>query len=447
MRSQVPDTRDPDPEGALQGQEGRIAFYHPLGYHFLNVNRGRVPRLRRDGGASVSQFAKRLVFILSLAIFAALGFGVVLGQFGILGVHASGEQDGAYKQMRVYAEVLQKIQNDYVTQPSVGDVTNGALHGLLDSLDSDSSYLTQAEYKIYKEHPGDAKTGIVISKRFGYGTVVSVLPGSPAAKQHLVDGDIIEAIGDQTTHQLSLAVMRLMLEGEPGSSVTVSVVRPDKPEPDKITLARQVMDPPALGEQQYDGGSILYLKPGELTAQRVDQIGDQIKAAGQGKKIVLDLRDCFGYDPQQGIRLANFFIKQGSLATLTGQKFPTQTFTADASKWLTGAPVAVLTNSGTFGAPELTAAAISELHRGEVVGGATFGEASVQKTIDLPDGAALLLTIAKYKGPDGKIIQDTAIAPTVPVAQPNLQQQFQPEVDNGDQTLQKALEILQAKNG
>ena len=106
---------------------------------------------------SVSQFVKRLVFVLSLSIFAALGLGFALGQFGIIGVHASGEQDGAYKQMRVYAEVLQKIQNDYVTPPDLSTVTTGALHGLLDSLDADSSYLTPAEYKIYKEHPGDAQ--------------------------------------------------------------------------------------------------------------------------------------------------------------------------------------------------------------------------------------------------------------------------------------------------
>lgn len=396
----------------------------------------------------VSQFAKRLVFLVSLTIFAALGLGLVLGQFGILGVHASGEQDGAYKQMRVYAQVLQKIQSDYVTPPNITDVTNGALHGLLDSLDSDSSYLTAAEYKVYKEQPGTAKTGIVLSKRFGYGTIVSVLPGSPAAQQHLVGGDIIEAIDGHTTRQISLAVMRLMLEGAPGTQITLSVVRPDKPEPEKVTLTRAAITPPPLGTQQYDNGAVLYIKPGELSSQRVDQIENQIKSAGKGKKIVLDLRDCFGYDLQQGIRLANFFIKQGTLATLTGQKYPAHSFTADPSKTITDAPVAVLTNAGTFGAPELTAAAISELHRGEVVGGATFGEASVQKTIDLPDGAALLLTIAKYQGPDGKIIQDTAVAPTVAVAQPSQQDQFQLTPDNGDQTLQKALDVLQSgKNG
>jgi carboxyl-terminal processing protease len=394
---------------------------------------------------SVSQFVKRIVFVLSLTVFTALGLGLVLGQFGILGVHASGEQDGAYKQMRVYAEVLQKIQSDYVTQPNITDVTDGALHGLLDSLDSDSSYLTPAEFKQYKESPGDGSVGIVISKRYGYGTAVSVLPGSPADQQHIVDGDILEAINGHTTRQLSLAVMRLMLRGQPGTTVEVAVVRPNKPDPDKITLTRQVLAPPALGIQQYDNGSVLYLKPGELTAQRVDQIADQLKNA-KGKKIVLDLRDCFGYDLQQGIRLANFFIKQGTIATLSGQKFPTQTFTADPSKTLTDAPVAVLTNAGTFGAPELTAAAISQLHRGDMIGSATFGEASVQKTIDLPDGAALLLTVAKYQGPDGKIIQDDAVAPTVAVAQPNPEDQFQPMPDNGDQTLQKALDILQAKS-
>ncbi len=394
----------------------------------------------------VSKFVKRLVFVVSLGIFSALGVGLILGQFGVIGVHASGEQDGAYKQMRVYAEVLQKIQNDYVTQPSLGDVTNGALHGLLDSLDSDSSYLTPAEFKIYQEHPGDATVGIVVSKRYGYGTAVSVLPGSPAAQQHIVDGDIIEAINGRTTRTISLAVMRIMLDGDPGSTVEVSIVRPNKPDPDKITLTREVIAPPPLTVQQFDKGTVLYLKPGELTADRVDQIAQQIKTAGQGKKIVLDLRDCFGYDLQQGIRLANFFIKQGTLATLSGQKYPTQTFTADPGKFLTDAPVAVLTNNGTFGAPELTAAAIEGLHRGEVVGAPTFGEASVQKTIDLPDGAAILLTVAKYQGPDGKIIQDNAVSPTVAVAQPNLEDQFQPTPNQGDQTLQKALDVLQGNN-
>ena len=103
----------------------------------------------------VSRFFQRVVFVLSVAVFAALGFGFVLGEFGWFGVHA-GQQDGAYRQIRVYSEVLSKVQTDYVTEPNIGNVTTGALHGLLESLDADSSYLTPTEYKIYKERPTPA---------------------------------------------------------------------------------------------------------------------------------------------------------------------------------------------------------------------------------------------------------------------------------------------------
>ncbi len=139
--------------------------------------------------------------------------------------------------------------------------------------------------------------------------------------------------------------------------------------------------------------------------------------ANKSRKILLDLRDVSGGDPDEGLRLANFFINRGALASLEGQKFPKQTFNADPAKYLTGVPLAVLVNRGTYGAAELTAAAIEGAKRGDVVGERTFGEGSVQKTIDLPDGAALLLTVAKYEGPDGKKIQDEAVMPTVQVGQ------------------------------
>jgi carboxyl-terminal processing protease len=398
----------------------------------------------------VSRFFQRFVFVLSVAVFAALGLGFGLGQFGFFGVHAGGEQDGAYRQMHVYAEVLKRIQSDYVTEPNIGSVTTGALHGLLESLDADSSYLTPPEYKIYKDRPasGVAQIGITVSKRFGYATVVSVVPGSPADREHLADGDVIESIGDQSTRELSLAVIRLMLEGKTGSTVSLSVVRPRKPDPDKLTLTRTISNPPALGDQQYENSSILYLKPGVLTAARVDEIASKLKSA-KNRKVLLDLRDCSDGDAAEGLRLANFFINQGTLATLQGQKFTTQTFTADPSKFITGAPLAVLVNRGTYGAAELTADAIEGAKRGDIVGERTFGEGSVQKTIELPDGAALMLTVAKYEGPDGKKIQDEAVIPNVQVGQAqedDFDQGATPS-NKGDEPLNKALELLKGKNG
>jgi len=394
----------------------------------------------------VSRFFQRSVFVLSVLIALALLSGFVLGEFGLLGVHAGTDQDGAYRQMRVYAEVLQKIQTDYVTDPSMGDVTTGALHGLLESLDADSSYLTPTEYKIFKDEPvsGAAQVGITVSKRYGYATVVNVLPGSPA-DQHLSDGDVIESIGGQSTRELSLAVIRLMLEGKPGSTVALSVVRPAKPDPDKLTLTRSVAATPALGTQEYDNAAILYLRPRILSADRVDEIAAKIKAAPKGSKILLDLREATG-DSSQGLRLANFFIKQGTLATLQGQQFATQTFAADPAKFLTAAPLAVLVNRGTYGGPEIAANAILDLNRGDVVGERTFGEGSFQKSIELPGGADLMLTVAKFQSPSGNKIQDNAVTPNVLVVSPIDDEEEGAPAPKGDDVLNKALDLLKAKS-
>jgi carboxyl-terminal processing protease len=395
----------------------------------------------------VSRFFQRFVFVLSAAIFAALGLGFLFGEFGWFGVHA-GQQDGAYQQINVYRQVLSKIQTEYVTEPNINNVTTGALHGLLESLDADSSYLTPTEYKIYKERPatGAAQVGITVSKRYGYAIVVSVLPGSAADKEHIADGDVIESIGDQSTREMSLAVIRLLLEGKPGTPVTLSVVRPRKPDPDKLTLTRSITVVPALVAQQYEDATILYLKPGALTASRVDEIAAKLKSA-KGRKVLLDLRDSSDGDAQEGLRLANFFVKQGTLAALEGQKFPRQTFTADPALFLTDAPMAVLVNRGTAGPAELTAAALADLKRSNVVGERTFGQGSVQKTIELPDGAALLLTVAKYQSPSGKKIPDEAVTPTVVVGHVSEEEYEEAPPVNGDEPLNKALQLLKANNG
>jgi len=395
----------------------------------------------------MNRFFQRSVFVLSLALLVAL----IGGEFGLHAVRAGSSNDGAYKQMRVYSEVLKKVQTEYVTEPNMGDVTSGALHGLLETLDADSSYLTPAEYKLYKEHAidGDAQTGLTISKRFGYAVVVSVLPGSPADKEHFADGDAIESIGGQSTRELSLALIRVLLDGKPGTQVTMSVIRPRKPDPEKVTLTRVIPAVPALSEQQYESSSILYLKPVVLSAARVDEIATHLKAMAKNgnKKVLLDLRDVSGGDEAQGVRLANLFLKQGTLATLSGQKFPMQTFTADSARFLCDAPLAVLVNRGTAGPAELAAAALADNKRADLVGERTFGEGSVQKTMELPDGAALILTVATYSSPGGKKFLEEAVTPGV-LAGPTPEQEAD-EDDNGpgktDAPLNKALELLKAK--
>ena len=405
-----------------------------------------------------------------------LTLSVVLVLTVFLGVHASGvsaasePQEGAYRQISVYSEVLRHIQSDYVQEPNINAVTNGALRGLLESLDADSSYLTPADYKAYKaggaSGMGKAQVGLNVSKRFGYATVVSVVPGSPADKMSLTDGDILEAIGGKDTRDLSLAMIQMMLSGQPGTEVTVSVVRPRKAVPDKLTMTRTMVALPPVSEAMYENSSILYMKPGVLDREHVQAIETKLRAMQKAgnKKVLLDLRDVAAGDMSEATRLANFFLKSGTIATLEGQKVQKVTFTADPGKTIdASSPVVVLVNRGTAGPGELVAAALLDNKRAELVGEKTFGEGAQQKTFELGDGAALILSIAKYESPSGKKLQDDGVTPGVLVAGNQDEQGAQEDEGESastatatpapvrkpsvqvDEQLTKALDLLKAK--
>jgi carboxyl-terminal processing protease len=390
--------------------------------------------------------------------FAVLVF-VVVGSMG--GVHAS-SNDGSYRQLQVYSEVLSRVQQEYVEEPNIPKVTDGALHGLLESLDSNSSYMSAEAYKAYKAHKTESRGGIgaVVSKRFGYAAVVSVLPGSPAEKAGIEPTDIFESIEGQSTREMSLPEIRNLLAGSPGSNLNVAVVRPRKAEPQKVVITREIVSIPAVSDKVMEDG-VGYVKAEALTKGKAQEIATKIKALERSgaKKILLDLRNCAEGDENEGVLTANLFLNHGTITYLQGQKYPREAFNADPAKAITTLPVAVLVNRGTAGAAEIVAAAILENARGDVVGDKTFGDGSVQKTLDLPDGGALILSVAKYYSPSGKAIQDTAITPNVLVA--DADDGLIPDDDDGaaaapdqeekpknpvDDQLNKALEVLKSRS-
>src|ERR1700691_3024193 len=389
--------------------------------------------------------------------FAVLLF-VVIGSLG--GVHAS-SNDGSYRQMQVYSEVLSRVQSEYVEDPNIPKVTDGALHGLVESLDANSSYLTPAAYKAYKTHKSDAKgeIGATVSKRFGYADVVSVLPGSPAEKAGIEATDIFESIEGQSTRDMSLPEIREALSGVPGSTVNLSVVRARKAEPQKMVVARDVVTIPPVSDKMLEDG-IGYVKVDALTKGKAQEIAAKIKQLEKSdvKRLVLDLRNTSDGDELEGVAVANLFLNHGTITYLQGQKVPRQAFNADPAKAITTLPVAVLVNKGTAGAAEVVAAALLENARADVVGDKTFGDGSVQKTIDLPDGGALILSVAKYYSPSGKAIQDAAVTPNVLVADEtdtiisdddgNEPSSDEPEAkpkNAPDDQLNKAIEVLKSR--
>ena len=390
----------------------------------------------------------------------AISAGVLLFSFaGLRGVSAS--NDAAYKQMEVYSEVLSRVRSEYVEEPDLPSVTDGALHGLLESLDSNSSYLNREQYQDYKAHKSSAKAdiGAAVSKRFGYASVVSVIQGGPADKAGLQDTDILESIEGKSTREMSLAQIHSLLSGDPGSNVTLSVVRARRAEPEKVVVTRDIVSIPAVSDKTLEEG-IGDIRVDALTKGKSQEIASKIKALQKSgaKKLVLDLRDCAEGDESEGIATANLFLNHGTITYLQGQKYPREAFNADPSKDVTTMPVAVLVNKGTAGPAEIVAAAILENARGDVIGDKTFGEGSVQKLIELPDGSALILSIAKYYSPQGKAIQDSAVTPNIVVADSNDDNPVPDEDENAipadrdkksppdrDDQLQKAIQILKAR--
>lgn len=380
---------------------------------------------------------------------------------GMDGVRAS-NSEGAYRQIQVYSEVLSRVRSEYVEEPNIPAVTSGALHGLVESLDANSSYLSAAEYKEYKAHQTDAKAdiGAAISKRFGYASVISVIPGGPADKAGLQDTDIIEAIEGKSTREMSLGEVRNLLAGEPGSNLTVSLVRARRAQPQKVVITRDVVTIPAVSDKMLDDG-IAEIHVDALPKGKSLEVASKVKALQKSgaKKLILDLRNCAEGDEAEGIATANLFLNHGTITYLQGQKYPREAFNADPSKAITNLPVVVLVNKGTAGAAEIVAAALLENARGDVVGDKTFGDGSVQKTMELPDGSALVLSIAKYYTPAGKAIQDNAITPNVLVADAEddgpvpdedenaapAEETKQPKPVQPDQQMQKAIEVLKSR--
>ena len=347
------------------------------------------------------------ILCASVVIFGYAGIGHVLG-------HTA--DDKAYKSLTVYGEVLQKIQQDYVDDPNMRTVTAGSLHGLMESLDAQSSYLTPREYDEYKKklaNAGTAETGLTLSKRYGYIIVLSVLPDSPGTKAGIRSGDIFESISGFTTRDMSVGQALNLLNGQPGTGIKVGVIRRGKATPEEVDLVREKLAAPKLIVQKADP-DILVLRIPALDGGRAEEVRNRLlEAEKQGvHKVVLDLRECGRGQYSEAISIARLFVSSGMLTTLRGQTVSAQVFSAEPKQVVWKGPVSILIDATTSGAAEVLASAIVANHRGDVVGERTFGLASEQKLITMDDGAALILTVANYYNPGGKSIMEEGVTPS-----------------------------------
>lgn len=353
-----------------------------------------------------------LILALSALVLLYAGLGFALAS-------RSG-QENTYRSLGVFSEVLQRVEQDYVEEPNMRQVTRGAMHGLVESLDSQSGYLSAREYEDYqarvKAHArGDV--GVVLSKRFGYLLVLTTMPDSPAQKAGLSTGDILETIAGFSTREISIRQAELLLQGEPGSTVKITEVRHGGTESHDLEVTRAALATPHLTAEKKED-DIAYVRVPAFTAGRAAEIRQKLQEfSKQGlHKLVLDLRDCASGIPSEAVSTANLFLSSGTITTLRGQTVPAKEFTADPQKTVWNGPVTVLLSARTAGPAEIVAAALAQDRSVPTIGERTFGSASEQTVLPLDDGGALILTTALYRDPSGKAINETGVKPSVEMA-------------------------------
>jgi len=372
----------------------------------------------------MSRLARISIVTLSVIVFLYVSLGYVLGKTN---------DDKSYRALGVFGEVLQHIQEDYVDEPNMAVVTAGALHGLLESLDPQSGYLSPREYADYRDRTKVAQhgeAGMTVSKRYGYIVVVSVVPDGPAEKASLRSGEILEAIAGFSTRDMSVGQASMLLQGAPGTTVKVAVVRRGKTEPQDISINRQAIGPQHIVADRA-ADDVAYIRMTAMDSLDVSELHDKlVQFDKQGlHKLILDLRDCTRGDVPEAIAAAQLFLTSGKITSLEGQTVTHKDFIAEADKAVWRASVDVLISTSTSGAAEVLAGAIKGNKRGDVVGERTFGEASEQKIIPLEDGGAVILTVAFYSTPDGKSIVDEGISPTVEVHPKTIDPSAAPNTD------------------
>jgi carboxyl-terminal processing protease len=313
---------------------------------------------------------KLVVVTSSTVLVVLLLLGAVLGR--------SASPEDAYRHLAVYTEVLSRIKSEYVEEPDIKNVTLGAVNGMLEAIDPFASYLNADQYKQYLKNQDSKKAGVglILSKKFGYVGVVDVIPNTAASKAGLTTGDLIESIGGIATRDMPLAYAEMLLVGDSGTSVEVSVLRIRKPDPQKISLMRGAVKYPAVTTKLLPD-DVGLVQVGSLETGKLDEVTAAVRGLEKqgAKKLILDLRNCAVGKTEDGAKLANLFIDKGLLTYIVGQKVAREDSNADAAKAAFKEPLVVMTNRGTAGAAEIASAALLDDKRAELVGERTYGDA------------------------------------------------------------------------
>jgi carboxyl-terminal processing protease len=385
----------------------------------------------------MSAYWRRLVFWVSAPIVA---FAIVGGFLNKVTA-----REDTYQHLRIFDEVVRLISGNYVKPVDVDRVMGGAMHGLADSLDPDSAYLTVGEVK---QLDGAAAlpagdVGIDLTRQY-YLRIIASRDGSPAAKAGLRTGDYVRAIGDAPTREMSVFEGMRRLRGAVGSKVSLTIIRGNTADPHVVELTREAV-PTVDVTGRIAAPGVGYLRVAGMTTRTADQARARIAelVRGGATSLIVDVRRASGGPLDSGIALAKLFVKSATLAVRETRGAEKETIAASATDGSVTLPVTLLIDNGTSGAAELFASAMIGNKRGELIGERTIGRAATQKLVRLPDGSALWLTTTRFLTPAGEPLHGKGLEPGVAVAEPEVD--FGQPAPAGDPILEKALERVGQK--
>ncbi|HMF54867.1 MAG TPA: S41 family peptidase, partial [Pyrinomonadaceae bacterium] len=304
-----------------------------------------------------------VVLSASLALYTFVGSWI--------GTRAQQPANDPSAQLRIFENVLQHIQNDYVDEPNMEKVRAGALRGLAYGLDPYSTYLTPDQVRDYRASANSNQAGIgaELSQLSSYLYVIAPIKGSPADQAGIRAGDIIEYIDNKATRDISLYDAKQLLNGAAGSEVKLRILRANT-RPFTISVKRGAFRAPA-SEGRMEAGRVGILRINSLAEGEANdartRLQDLVRQGAQ--KVVVDLRGVAGGSLDEGVAVANLFIGDGTLAQTVGREGQVKkTFTASQQKVVFTGPLVAMIDTGTAGAAEVVASAILERKRGDVVG-------------------------------------------------------------------------------
>jgi carboxyl-terminal processing protease len=377
---------------------------------------------------------RTLVLALSSAIMAFAFVGGYLGQ--------ALAKDDTYQHLRVFEDVVSLVLNNYVEPVDVQQAMQGAMRGLADGLDPESSFLTAALVKTLEanDRGGPAEVGLDVTRQY-YLRVVAARDGTPAAKAGLRPGDFIRAINNRPTRDMSAYEGARLLRGAAGSKVSLLVIRGNAAEPHVVDLARDTATGPEVSSRMANRNTG-YIRVAEFSAEspsRLKQAVDELTRTS-ATRFVIDLRGTARGDLDHGVAAARLFVRNAPLAVRVVRADQREVIAASATDGAIIAPVAILVDPGTAGAAEVFAAALAGNDRADLVGTRSLGRAARQRLVKLPDQSGLWLTYLRYLTPDNDPIHETGLAPDIDVELPEVE--FGSAPPTADAALQKALDHL-----